>query len=103
VLDPDSLLALTARFPDIQIFAPLEMCDLLKKWDHSSLVFNWRHHLTFRGVEFVCMPADFGRRLWCSWLIDVLRDLWRGGAAHRRRRRVRRVERDAFAPDGLMA
>jgi L-ascorbate metabolism protein UlaG (beta-lactamase superfamily) len=79
-LEANSLQEICSLSPGVQIFAPLGVSDLLTKWGHKPITFDWRQKVTYRGIDFFCMPArhasarygyDWGSRLWCSWLIKA--------------------------------
>jgi L-ascorbate metabolism protein UlaG (beta-lactamase superfamily) len=79
-LEASAVEKICERFPNVKIFAPLVVSDLISGWGYHSVSFDWREHLIYAGVDFTCFPArhtgcrygfDRCERLWCSWLISA--------------------------------
>lgn len=86
-LSYETLAKIKERFPDVTIFAPLGIADMINGWNtkFNAHNFDWRTTttITFPNSEdqvcFTCFPArhytrrsvsDTNQRLWCSWLIQ---------------------------------
>lgn len=80
-LSYETLTQLKKLNPDVKILAPLGVDKLVNGWDKNFRVipFDWRVKSTFDEITFTCFPArhfskrtitDFGKKLWCSWLIQ---------------------------------
>lgn len=78
-LDIKSLKRINKINPNLQIFAPLGVSNFIRFMGFKNVVeFDWRQHLIYNGIDFICFPArhgssrigiDFNMNLWCSWMI----------------------------------
>jgi L-ascorbate metabolism protein UlaG (beta-lactamase superfamily) len=79
-LESSAIEKIHRQSPQVKIFAPLVVADLIRGWGYDAISFDWRHHLVYESIDFTCFPArhqaaryglDSNERLWCSWLVTT--------------------------------